>query len=690
MSVVAGSMLATCAALTGMSIIHLGVQVTEHTNARHPVVAETTAEGKMAVDVTGPVQPDVNQFPVVWLDPERGFEDDPAVVPPGLSALPGPGEAVLSPGLIALGYTPSDFGFDASDVGTGHDGAIGDAGLASRSEGFIYARVAEGRSLGDSATFSSGFGGPGSQYPVETTLDVPSAGAAILGAVWLLILPALLLMTSAARAESQIRTERAGILWRLGIARRSIASLLALETLSLAAIGAVLGVVAWAVAVVPRTSLPGIGAALLPQSFDLPVPVMVAAVALILLNGALAALWVKRERNRPRIGTSVLWVLPFALCVGLMTVAGWAPQILGNDSFYDVGVAVLICAGVGATITLPMAIPALLGGMGAVGKLVRRPTAWLASRLVVSRRSTLARPAVMAAVLVYLAGATTAMIAALTVNPPVPVLPSADRAVWSVSWVDARDTDIETVTERATEAGAETLAVTPLPPPDPEDLVNGPVPLAEVTLPDCHAAQQFFGLDEQAVACTASDAIVSDLPYLVEFGSQGNRDGDPAQATSEMLLSVPTTWTEADAITLFSGLPAVNAWKLVGHNDFGTATYDWLAGGMIAATGLLAVGLIREIGDRVLVVVSERSHLLRAGLRSEEADWVYGLATMLPMFVALPLGYLAARVFAANGVSYLVTADSIDVVAIVALLVAGLTAVVIALTLWWQKRIDTP
>lgn len=688
-SVVAGAMLATCAALTGMSIIHLGLQASVHTSARHPVVAQSTAESKMAVDVTGPVQPDVNQFPVIWIDPEPGFEDDPVLIPPGLSTLPKPGEAVLSPGLIARGYTPSDFGFRASDAGTGAGGAIGDAGLASRSEGLIYARVADGRSLGESATFSSGFGGEGSQYPVETVLDVPAAGAAMLGAIWLLVLPALLIMTSAARAESQIRIDRADVLWRLGITRRSIAGLLALETLALAAVGAALGIVAWTIAVAPRTALPGIGASLLPQSLQVPPLLVGAGTVLILLNASLAALWVRRERSRPRIGTSVLWILPFTMCVGLMTLAGWAPRILGNDSYYDVGVAVLMCAGAGATITLPMAIPSLLGGIGVIGRLVRQPTAWLASRLVVARRSTLARPAVMAAVLVYLAGACTAMIQGLTSHPPVPVLPSTERAVWSVSWVDARAGDVEAAAARAAGVGGQILPVTALPPPDPEDLAFGPVPMAEVALPNCAAAEQFFGLDAQAVECTGNEAVVADLPYLVDFEAQDDSDGHGSQSTSEVLLSVPPTWTEADAIALFAGLPAVNAWKLVGRNDFVTPAYDWLAAGMVAATGLLAIGLVREIGDRVLIVVSERSRLLRAGLRGEEADWVYGLATMLPMFVALPLGYLAARVFAANGVGYVLTADSIDVIAIVALLVAGLATAVIALTLWWQQRIDT-
>ncbi|MBL0887145.1 hypothetical protein [Myceligenerans indicum] len=682
-SIVAGALIATCAVLLAMSIIHLGLLTSDHTGARHPVV--DSGESRMTVAVTGPILPDLSQFPVLWLDPAPGSEDDPAIIPPGLSALPAPGEAVLSPGLLARGYTAEDLGFAPSRAGTGLRHTIGDAGLASRSEGFVVARAPEGRSLGEHAIASSGFRGPGPRYPVETVLDVPAAGAAIVGAIWLLMLPALMVLTGSARAVSQVRTERAETLWRLGVRRRGIGLLVALETLVLATIGSALGVLLWGVAIAPRTHLPGIGASLLPGALDLPGLAVAAGVALVLLNATLAALWAKREPSRPRGGVSVLRVLPFAACLAVMTLAGWVPQLLRSDAGYDLGVTVLMVAGAGATITLPMAVPPLLGGMATVGRLLRQPTAWLAGRLVVARRSTLARPAVMAAVLVYLAGATTAMIAGLTENAPVSVLPSAQREVWVVTWADSRADDIDTAAERARQAGAETLAVTPTPAaeagPEPSDGI--------VTTEDCAAARQFFGLDEQTMTCTNEEAAAPGLWFTVRFGSAENREGTISAAATGMLVSAPPGWTEADTLAVFSGLPVVNPWKVAGTSDFFSPVYDWLAGAMIAATGILAIGLVREIGDRVLVVVGERSRLLRAGLRDGESDWVYGLATLLPMAVALPLGYLSARIFAANGTGYAVTADSVDIVAMVAALVAGLTAAVVALTLWWQRRIDT-
>lgn len=687
-SVIAGATVATCAALLGMSIIHLGMQVSEHTDARHPVNVAADQDGKAAVKVTGPILPEVSQFPMMWISPMPGFESDPSIVPPGLSAIPGPGEAVLSPGLLDRGYTAEDFGFAAGDTGTGRDGAIGDEGLASRSEGFVYVRTAEDRPLtGRSPAMISGFGTSGPHYPVEMSLDVPVAEGAIVGSVWLVIIPALFVMTGAARAVSQVRSQRAETLWRLGVARRRVAQLVALETGLLAALGSALGAAMWAAFFASRTQLPGVDADLLPRSLTLPLPVVTAGAAMIVLNATVAALWAKQKQAKAHAGNSLLWALPFVVCLATMALAGIAPRLLGQESAYDLGVAVLMVAGACATIALPMAIPALLGGMATVGRLLRKPTAWLAGRLVVTRRSTLARPAMMAAVLVYLAGATTAMTQGLVTNSPVSVLPTADREVWAVNWVDPRAGDIGTVIDNAEKAGAIALPVLPSGEPSQEDLMSGLPPAnGVVTVNDCAAARDFFGLAEAQMTCTDQRASADGLFYDVALGAP--EGVDVPRGSTEVLLSTPPGWTDGDAIAVFAGLPAVNAWKVAGQSEFFSPAYDWFAAAMLTATLLLTVGLVREIGDRVIVVVGERSRLLRAGLRAEEADKVYTLATMLPMLVALPLGYLAARVFAANGVGYLVTADSIDVIAIVAIGVAALTAGIIGVTLWWQRRMD--
>lgn len=681
-SVVLGAALATCATLLAASVIHLGAMVTDHTEARQPTVADTAAETKLLVDITGPILPETSQFPIVWLDPLPGSEDAPAAVPPGLSALPEPGAAVLSPGLAAHGYTAEDFGFSASSAGTGQGGTIGDAGLASRSEGFMYVRVAEGRSIAEQGTTSSGFGLPGDSALVETTLDVPSTAGAILGATWLLFLPAMAVMVGAARAVSQVRTQRAETLWRLGISRKMIACVVGAETLALAAIGASVGATTWAIGIAPATTVPGVDAELVPGALSLPWPVAVAAVALTLATATLASLWLKREPRRPTVRATVLRAGPLAACLAAMTIAGWAPRLFAEDAA-SMGIKLLMVAGAATVLTLPLAIAPLLAVIGLVGKSARRPAMWLAGNLVVTRRTTLARPAAMAATLVYLVGVSTAMIQGLPTSTPSSVVPTDDRSVWSVAWADVREGDREAAAERAETAGALVLPVAPVPFEESTAADVGPPAQGLISLPDCAAAQEFFGMGPETVRCADGGATIAALPYEVTFA--------PVAGGDEVLLSAPPSWTESDALAVFAGLPVVNAWKLAGTDEFSFPTYDWYAVAMVAATALLAAGLMRELGDRVVMVVGERSRLLRAGLRPDEADWVYGLATMLPVVVALPLGYLAARIFAANGVGYAVTSasDSVDVIAIVAVFVAVIAVVVVASTLWWQQRVDS-
>lgn len=156
-------------------------------------------------------------------------------LPPGLARVPAPGEIVWSPALAALAARDPLVAqrFPQRPVGT-----IGRAGLVEPGELYAYIGVAPTSPALSPSTFG---GRPADDGGRRDAVN------AVLGLAVFLALPAGAFLATSARLSAQARIERLATLRLVGLRRRTVRLVNAVETTVVAVIGAVAGLAAWTV-----------------------------------------------------------------------------------------------------------------------------------------------------------------------------------------------------------------------------------------------------------------------------------------------------------------------------------------------------------------------------------------------------------------------------------------------------------
>lgn len=574
---------------------------------------------------------DGHQWPVLWLEPRGPVGAGYRGAPPGLSRLPGPGEAVVSPGLAARGITAQALGMRPSTAGTGVGGAIGDEGLRTRSEGLVYAVPAPGRTLGTGgALFGIQGWGPGLRMMLDDTPDIPSHRDLLVGSLLLVVVPALYLLVSGARAASPVRTARAATLFRLGVAPRRVRALLALEGALLAVAGSALGGILWLVLARGRVDWPGVDATLVPGATDLaPAPAagVVAAVMAVVAASSAAVRVPPRDVRRSGRPLRVRSLTPVALGVLLMAVARWSPWFSTTRMLLLVGGALLVLAGA------PAAVPAVAQRLAPVLGRVGAASAWLAAARLRTRAQSLARPALMVAVLVFVAGAGQAFYQyALTVEPEQQGL-DGQPVVASVSWRGPRPGDLPRALGALGRDGITAVA-----------LRGDRAVVASCTVADAMAAVAHVprGCEQGRLSSALVRWVKSASGVDVTLAR-------PAGSEYEVLVVAPNGTTDARISRALAGLPALN----IAHTDQSdkpsSAPPGWIMLAWFTGIACAALGLVREIGDRALLAAVEDRPLDRLGLPARGLDVVHWLTVGLPVLVAAAMGWVAAVAFALIG-----------------------------------------
>lgn len=687
-STIVSAFLAVIAVLLGAGMVNVGAVVSAHTQARHPGFAKSYEDAVASVTVRGPIVPGgFSQIPVVWIQPLEGHENDPAVIPPGLDSLPDRGGAVLSPGLMSAGYKAEDFGFIGSTAGQGADGAIGDAGLASRSEGLIYVRPMD-HTVDPNVDLVSGYTTQQQDgYPVETTLDVPTKNAALVGVVWLLWMPGVFLLFGAARATSPLREQRAGILYQLGISQTQIRLVAALETGVLSAIGAVPALLLWAVWLQHLQTFPLTDGRLLPGSLQLPL-VVGAAITVLVVGASSAFAGTSRvlpapQRQRAR-RTRTINVIPLVASLAVMFLVPTSFAWFGGTLPNEISLGALFLGAIGTFVSLPFALPVLTSWItGALGSAEHAAT-WMAGRTLALRKHNLARPGVMVGALVFIAGSALSIIQGVEARGGDWWPPGQDRNIWTASWNGTQDQDAQTPTNGTDEA-LMTVAAQKAEPVFGDD--GGTTPLVfDVYFSSCEKAFQFFGADQSRLSCTTNAASTGQRyeQFEIHIGPA------PAQADlSVILISGPRVWSDVEAMAVLAGKPLVSVEMQIGPStDFRHPGIDWFSAGWAAASALLLVALLRELGDRVLLSATEKQTLVRAGLFQSEADEVYLIATLIPTLIALPIGFVGAVLFALRGYGEGITAFNLGLLSLVSLTVGVLSLAVLLAALHTPTSTD--
>lgn len=691
LSVVIASLVSTFVLLLGIAVWQAARQSDDRIELRSPVVAARPVEAIVAVSPRGIVvsgHSDLGQFPVIWLHPRPGHDFDPAAVPPGLRALPAAGEAVLSAALVQRGLTAEDFGLRTSTAGTGLNGAIGDAGLATSSEGWIYARPPAGRTLGSGGTLLPlrGYlhGGPATENRLsqETFPDLPSGTSALVGMLWLVLGPALYLALGASRSLSELRLQRSATLFRLGIAQGRIRTVLAVETALLAATGTAAGVVTWLLAGQSWRSLPLTGTTLQPSALALAagtvlviVVALVSVMALVGMTGDVRGRVTSTRRRQPKG-----WhALPLAASIVAMTASRFAtPMSAASASLLFAGVILCLAS-------LPLAVPFLVQRAGTVLSRRTRPAAWLAGRRLVFDSMTFAKPAAAVAALVLIAGAAFAIYGRITDggsdsgrSGPV----DAGR-VGQVNWRDERPGDVDWAVRQLSGM----LAT-----PTGTDSSGSSVAVVH----SCWEVADTLGTARSSWCSSASDFTVrgvDDFAAMTRFtprvGPAGTRVG-PAGTQLDgfnLLLLDDTPIDQREVMrALAPRLPAINTTRVDGTTRF--VPVGWLIAGWLLASMVLCGAVIREVGDRTLFSLSQDRKVLALGLSRREINAVHRWSVLTPVVVAAPVGYGAAVVFAVLGHYLGFTINYLGRITGVAASVWGMALATLLVVLRLDRRIE--
>ncbi|MEU7121519.1 ABC transporter permease [Streptomyces zaomyceticus] len=326
------------------------------------------------------------RFSVVYISPRKGD----APLPPGLDRWPAPGQAVLSPALRKAGA-----GEDIDHRYGRLAGEIGEDGLDEPSEWLAYVRPRDDLKPDRFTDVVTGFGPPPGRYaglePGSGRLDDKPEWMFQAAVVGMLVLPAVALLVVAARTGSHARDRRTALVAALG-GRRLDRTLIATgEAGPPAALGAVVGAVAIAVALlhdfhVPYTDYILSSSHLRPYGWAA-VLAPLAALLAVLAVVALADLAPRRGASgtRPHRTSRSTWLPRLAvLCPLAIILAVRGPELFPTDS---VARTLTSWAGIAATVlTLPAAIGVITAKAGNL--LARRGRAHgLPGTLIAGRRA---------------------------------------------------------------------------------------------------------------------------------------------------------------------------------------------------------------------------------------------------------------------------------------------------------------
>lgn len=670
-SVIAGAFVATVLAASAFAALGASTDAAAKMAARSPGWATDPQSATLNVSSRG-LTLDGVQFPVVWLDPAPGHESDPRVVPPGLTRLPGPGEAVLSPGLTANGYTAADFGLDPSSAGAGPQGVIGVDGVATVSEGFLYVRPPAGRSLGEGGALLSTTGydanGGGANLEAEPDIIPPDQMAVAVGL--LLALPAAFLVLNVARASSRTRAHRARVLHELGVGRARVAALLSAETAALAGLGTLAGVAAWLAVADHAQHVPLSGAVLVPDALHLTwwklTVVSVAVVTLAAVAGARPD--AERTRTRRRDGTerarSILSQLLFGGALLVMASSRWVPQESSARQ------QLLFTGLLGVAVGIPVALPTLCSQLGRAVATSKSPAGWLGGRRLVHDAALVARPAAAVGLVVLFAGSAFALYGRLGVVEP-DAGSELDFSRFVVEWRDPQPQDFPAVA-----AALAPMTSLPFTADDAGQRVYlgacpvDPVPSSTMLpAPACDGGKITDEFASSFQKATTFEAEAAPAPSTADgYLVIGPHDLDQLSVMKPLAALVPGL-----NINQMSSPPV--PWSGVG----------WIVSGWVIGTMTLMLLLIREIGERVHRTAHANTTPVGLGLTRRELAQVQRWSLYPPALIAVALGYLGAVVFALYGYSLGVTINYLGRITLVSVLTGALATATAALA----GRIDS-
>lgn len=358
----------------------------------------------------------------------------PVPPPPGVDALPGPGDVLVSPALA----TALDGPMGAELAPRLHGrviGTIGAAGLVGPDELFAIAGAPPGRLEGELAAgfsapqlpevmYSTGQSGAG-MISVSQGISDELRAALVVGAVGLVV-PLLVLVGTATRLSAASRERRAAAMRLVGATSRQVSSLGGIEGAVVGAVGAVLGVglfLALRPLVASVVPVPGgvFASDIAPPTWSIAltvigVPLLTTIAGLVAVRrAAVSPLDVRRQAvaPTPSLARLIPLVMGLVLLVGALANAG---AVLSGRWY---GMALLVGGAVLCLGGLAVAGPALARGAGLLlARFGPGPASQLAGRRLGMDPAAASRTVTGTALVVAVVGWLLAFLPLLAANNP--------------------------------------------------------------------------------------------------------------------------------------------------------------------------------------------------------------------------------------------------------------------------------
>lgn len=415
-----GTFLATTLVLAGCSLVLMAIRENDREQARSAV----TSSAPMASDLLVVNTYDFwegTPFPAIWIEPR-----DPSaatVVPPGMDRLPPPGSSVVSPAL--------DQAADGDPVLAArypNRRVLGSDGYRSGDELFAWVTPFRTGALPtDQVTAVAAFGGGAATTTFGLAEDTKVFPLAV-GAMALLLAPALGLLAAGAVTSAPLRDRRLEVLHRLGLRRGTLRAVVMVESAVLAIPGVFLAAALWQVVAPRLTTVPVVGRHVQPGDLRLPISlaVLVAAgtvAAMMVVAAASARMRASSATPRPMVasGGKVPMVRLAPLLVGLAVVT-YASFGTGRGAALTLLAGTALCV-VSMLLVAPFAVKRAGDGLS---RFASRVSTLVATRRLARDPSGSARPVI-------------ALAAFLVVTPA------------AMAFIAVVDTDDETSAERPTE-----------------------------------------------------------------------------------------------------------------------------------------------------------------------------------------------------------------------------------------------
>ncbi len=584
------------------------------------------------------------QFLVIWI--ESAGKAEP-ILPPGMSRLPDPGQAVVSPELARQASIHPDLAARYPNRSV-----LGSEGISSGDEMFAYVRMPENRTLagGQTAMRVQGFGLPtGTGRSSPLVIEPPEANVAsvLAGVLGLLILPGLIVLAVGLASASGIRDRRSEILRSIGAPGRTLVMLAIFETLVLAVPSLVAVTVLWSVIAPRLEQVPLVGHGVVRGDLGLPWWIVTAELGTGIVTIGFVTVLVTAVRRRrgisgPRPTPQRAAITPLRLApLSLAFVAFMLGEIFEGDLAGTVNLIGIVAAIGGVPLVLPGVLREVGGVLGRVESvlvsIVGLGLQWNPVRA--------ARPFAGYAALIVIALAGSGYLAAVRDVEATPIQTDGPQVITVYRWLDPHAIDTNRLAdelgtglvapfgedERAREhvivVGATCRQLAPYyfgTECDPEAPYKLPTETARLL------AENSFGIPEMEIQLVPQEEVAGSGSALVV-------DDAPLKILEERV-----------RVATMRTLPGPFVGSALSRVMEQSPLVPWLVGGIVIAAIVLMVGCLVSLVDRLLATRNHHRQLLNLGLVLRQLTALEAWLFAIPYGAVATVSFLAGLVICAK------------------------------------------